>query len=207
MGASHSTTERFACLECDLVLRLGELEEGQRANCPRCGRLISARVEDWKTRSLAFSIAAAALLVLANSFPFLSLYSGGLESVMTLPGTALELVQDGYTTIAFLVMAPIVGVPALLLATLVAVLVPLRARRSVPWLVPGGRLLFLLSPWSMVEVFVIGVLVSLVKIGAMAKVVPGISFWAYLGFALCLTAALAALDRVQLWREIEATTS
>ena len=73
-----------------------------------------------------------------------------------------------------------------------------------PWLVPAGRFLFLLGPWSMVEVFVIGVLVSLVKIGAMATVVLGLSFWAYVAFTVCFTASLSSLDRLHLWREIEA---
>ena len=82
-----------------------------------------------------------------------------------------------------------------------------RSSRSAPWLVPAGRFLFLLGPWSMVEVFVIGVLVSLVKIGAMASVVLGISFWAYVGFAVCFTASLSSLDRFEMWREIEACTA
>ena len=94
---------------------------------------------------------------------------------MTLPRSALELYRDGYPTIAVLVLGPIVGIPALMLATLVALVVPLRAGRNAPWLVGAGRLLFLLSPWSMVEVLLIGVLVSLVKIGAMATVVLGIA--------------------------------
>ena len=132
------------------------------------------------------------------------MYASGLESTMTLPRSALDLYREGYATIAVLVLGPIVGVPALVLATLLAVLLPLRARRAAPWLVPGGRLLFWLSPWSMVEVFVIGVLVSLVKNGAMATVVLGISFWAYVAFALCFTATMSNLDRFQLWREIEA---
>jgi paraquat-inducible protein A len=59
----------------------------------------------------------------------------------------------------------------------------------------------------MVEVFVIGVLVSLVKIGAMATVILGISFWSYVGFAICFTATLSSLDRFQMWREIEASAS
>jgi paraquat-inducible protein A len=65
----------------------------------------------------------------------------------------------------------------------------------------------MLSPWSMVEVFVIGVLVSLVKIAAMATVILGVSFWAYVGFAVCFTATLSNLDRLQMWREIEACTA
>jgi len=43
-----------------------------------------------------------------------------------------------------------------------------------------------------------------VKIGAMATIVIGISFWAYIGFVLCFIAAVGSLDRFQIWREIEA---
>jgi len=74
------------------------------------------------------------------------------------------------------------------------------AKSSVPNVAIVGR-------HSMAEVFIIGVLVSLVKIAAMASVVIGISFWAYVGFAVCFTASLSSLDRFQMWREIEACTA
>jgi paraquat-inducible protein A len=86
-------------------------------------------------------------------------------------------------------------------------LIPLRQDRPAPWLVPAGRLLFSLNPWSMVEVFVIGVLVSLVKIGAMATVILGISFWSYVAFALCFIGTFTNLDRFSMWRRIEALKS
>ncbi len=123
---------------------------------------------------------------------------------MTLPQSAYELYLDGYWTIALLVMGPIMGIPALILATIAALTIPLLRDQPAGWLVPAARFLFLLSPWSMVEVFVIGVLVSLVKIGAMATVILGISFWAYIAFAVCFIATLTNLDRVLLWRRIEA---
>jgi paraquat-inducible protein A len=201
------SAEPTACIECDLLVQVGELRGRQRAGCPRCGNLLTAPAADGLTRTLAFALAACVLLVLANSFPFLALKAKGLEQVMTLPRTAMQLYSDGYATLAVLVLGPIVGIPALMLATLMALIVPIRHRLPAPWLVPAGRLLFLLSPWSMVEVFVIGVLVSLVKIGAMATVVLGISFWAYVGFAVCFTASLSSLDRLQMWREIEVCAS
>lgn len=201
-----SGSERIACFECDLLITLGDLAEGERASCPRCGHHVTARARDGMTRSLALALAAILLLIMSNAFPFLALEASGLEAVMTLPRSALELHQAGYTTVAFLVMGPIIAVPALMLATIVALVVPLRAGRPSPWLIPAGRFLFWLGPWSMVEVFVIGVLVSLVKIGAMATVVLGISFWSYVAFAVTFTATLASLDRVQMWREIEACT-
>jgi paraquat-inducible protein A len=207
IDGGRGAPERTACIECDLVVAIGELRDGERAMCPRCGHVITALRRVGFTRSLAFALAAGVLLVVANAFPFAALEAKGLEQVMTLPQTAVELARGGTAPLAVLVLGPIVVVPALILVTLVALLVPLRRRRSVPWLVPAGRLLFLLSPWSMVEVFVIGVLVSLVKIGAMASVVLGLSFWAYVGFVVCFSASLASIDRLATWREIEACTA
>jgi paraquat-inducible protein A len=201
------SAESTACIECDLLVQVGELRERQRAACPRCGHTLTSRAADGLTRALAFALAACLLLVAANTFPFLAIKAKGLEQVMTLPRTAIELYSQGYATLAVLVLGPIVGIPALMLGTILALLVPIRRRLRAPWLVPAGRFLFFLSPWSMVEVFVIGVLVSLVKIGAMATVVLGISFWAYVGFAVCFTASLSSLDRLQMWREIEVCAS
>ncbi len=196
-------SERLACIECDLLVTVGELGPGDRASCPRCGHLISARVPEGLTRSMAFGLAAMVLLVMSNVFPFLSLEASGLENVMTLPRGVLELYRDGYGEVSALIFAVIVVIPALVIVTIVALAVPLVRGRGAPWLVPAGRLLFWLSPWSMVEVFVIGVIVSLIKIADMATVHIGISFWSYVGFALCFTFAMSSLDRLELWTEVE----
>jgi paraquat-inducible protein A len=203
---SQTAPVHIGCVECDLLVSVDALSPGERASCPRCGHLLTANTAEGLTRSLAFALTAAMLLAMAMAFPFLSLRAGGLEQVMTLPRSAYELYQDGYLSIAILVMGPIIAVPALMIGALVALLIPLRRGAKAPWLVPAGRFLFFLGPWSMVEVFVIGVIVSLVKIGAMATVILGLSFWAYVAFAIFFTATLTNLDRVQLWERIEALT-
>jgi paraquat-inducible protein A len=197
-------TMRIACHECDLLITVPALDSGATAACPRCGHTLAKNSADGLTRTLAFSLAAMILLILSNLFPFLSLEASGLEQVMTLPRSAYELYLDGYLTIAVLVMGPIMGIPGLMLVTLIALVIPLKRNRAAQWLIPAARFFLFMSPWSMVEVFVIGVLVSLVKIGAMATVILGISFWAYIAFTLCFIAALTNLDRVLLWRRIEA---
>lgn len=194
---------QIGCAECDLLVTIDALSPGERAKCPRCGHLLTKNTADGLTRSLAFALASAMLLVMSMVFPFLSLQANGLEQVMTLPRSAYELYQDGYLTIAILVMGPIIVVPALMIIGLVALLFGIRQGKPARWLVPTGRFVFFLNPWSMVEVFVIGVLVSLVKIGAMATVIMGISFWSYTVFAVCFLATLSNLDRVQLWERIE----
>ena len=69
------------------MVEIGPLGSGQRASCPRCDHLLTAFDGEATTRGLAFALAAAILLVVANSFPFLELHSGGIEKVMTIPET------------------------------------------------------------------------------------------------------------------------
>ena len=197
------SAERLACVECDLLVTLGELGPGDRAACPRCGHVLSARIPEGLTRSMAFAIAAMVLLVMANLFPFLSLEASGLESVMTLPRASYELARDGYGAMAALIVGVILLAPGLMILCAVALAGPLVKGKSAPWLVPAGRLLFGLGPWAMVEVFVVGVIVSLIKISHLATVHLGVSFWSYVGFALCFTFAMSSLDRLEVWSEIE----
>ncbi len=194
---------RIACLECDLVLPMPELDEGQRANCPRCGHTLTSRPLDGFQRSLAFTLAAAVFLVAACMFPFLSMKAGGLENAITLLQSAREIYENGQPVVAVLVGAFILVIPAAMLLGVLALLIPLLQGRNAPWLVASGRLVFGLSPWSMVEVFVIGVIVSLVKLASMATMVLGISFWSYVAFSICLTAAVSSLDRMYVWDSIE----
>jgi paraquat-inducible protein A len=196
-----------ACLECDLLLPTPHLEEGQRATCPRCKHHLAALPKDGLARALALALAAVLFLLLSLWFPFLSFAVGGFENMMTLPQTAIELAVNGRELLALLVAGFIIFIPATTLAAILAMLVPLVRGKNAPWLVGTARLVSQLSPWSMAEVFVIGVIVSLVKLMSLATVVLGFSFWAYAAFTVCLTATLAGLDRVFLWDAIERVQS
>lgn len=194
----------IACHACDLLVDVHNLDVGQRANCPRCGHFLTRKRPDAHGKVLSYSIAALVALVAANAFPFLSFASSGLESVMTLPQTPGALFENGLPVVAFLVAAFIIAIPAAVLVLLLLLCLPLHGGRWRPWLKPVGRWVFQLQNWSMVEVFIIGVIVSLVKIAKMATVELGLSFWAYVAFSILFTLAVAALDRFQVWQEIEA---
>jgi paraquat-inducible protein A len=202
--SSISMSKLIACHGCDLLVDVSELEDGNRASCPRCGHFLTRYRHDAMSRVLAYSIAALILLLVALSYPFLSFSSSGLESVMTLISTPQSLWKYGMPEIALMVAAFIIYIPALLLLLLISLSTPLLFGLRVPWLQLAARAIFSLQNWSMVEVFIIGVIVSLVKIAALATVVLGISFWAYAAFSICFTLALAALDRYQCWEMIEA---
>ena len=180
------------------------LQDGQTARCTRCGQFLTRYRSDSLERVLAFNVAALVALAVACSFPFMQFKSSGFENLMTLPQTALELYHNDMPVLSLLVAAFIILIPsAVLILQLILVSLMLRGRQSA-WLPRVGRLMYSLETWSMVDVFLIGVIVSLVKIAHMATVVLGISFYAYAGFTILFVLAISNLDRFQCWRQIEA---
>ena len=204
VGYHRSMDGVIACHACDLLVDVHDLKEGQRACCPRCGHFLTRVRKDAHDKVLSYSLAALVALATANAFPFLSFASSGLESVMTLPQTPGMLWDYGHPGVALLVAAFIIFIPAVVLLLMIVLSLPLHQGRWRPWLKPVGRWIFHLQTWSMVEVFIIGVIVSLVKIAKMATVTLGLSFWGYVAFSILFTMAVAALDRYQVWGEIEA---
>ncbi len=194
----------IACPACDLLLKIGHLEHGQHAECPRCGCFLTRYRQDADQSVLAFAGTALLLLLLANSDSFLALSAGGLESEIRLWQTPGTLWDYDMPMVALLVTAFIIAIPAAILSLIIVLTLALQRKRYRPWLVMAARTVFLARNWAMVEVFIIGVIVSLVKIASMATVILGLSFWAYAAFSVCFTLAISHLDRYQCWQRIEA---
>ncbi len=196
-----------ACPSCDLLFDVSGLRHGEKARCSRCGGFLTQVSDDAFERVQSFAFAGLICLVLGCVFPFLSFESSGLENTMTLPQTVEQLYSQGRPDLAFLVAGFIIVIPSAVLLLLLALSSCVIRQRFYPWMIPVTRLVFHMQNWAMVEVFFIGVLVSLVKIAHMATVVIGISFWGYGAFALCFIAAVSNLDRLQYWNQLERLAS
>lgn len=193
----------LACPSCDHLYNLGALKDGEIASCHLCGHQLATCDKRGFSKVAAFAVAALVFLTLGCSFPFMSFQESGVESVMTLPQTAIELYRQGRPFLSFLVAGFIILVPMSLMVVVLLLMMALAGGLRQGWLVRAGHLVFNLQRWSMVEVFFIGVLVSLVKIMKMATVVIGVSFWAYAAFSICFVLCLSRLDRWHCWRRIE----
>jgi paraquat-inducible protein A len=195
--------DAIACFGCDLLVDVHALAHGERAHCPRCGHFLTRVQSDAFSHLLAYTTAGLIFLAVACSYPFLSFATAGQESVITLPQTAEELFGYGMRAISLLVAAFIIVIPGVVMVLLVLLCLPLLYRRYTWWLPGIARWIFTLYNWAMVEVFIMGVIVSLVKLKSMATVTLGISFWAYIAFSLCFVLAFSNLDRYQCWQRIE----
>ena len=192
-----------ACPDCDLLNRL----DGPAAAtllCARCGAVLRRHRPDSIDRTLALVVAALLLFALANAFPFLAMQTGGLVQETTLLSGVHELWRQDLRLLAALVFATCVLVPAAQLIGLGTILLPLRLGRRPP---PGAarilRLVQAAAPWGMMEVFMLGILVALVKLGHMATIVPGVSVFSFAALIVVMAAAFSTLDPVLVWARLD----
>ena len=193
------SAELLACPECDLLQSDPAVSRPRKALCVRCGAVLYQRHEQGLERTLALTTAALILFALANAFPILSLELQGERTEATLAGAVAALWAQNMQLLACLVLFTAILMPLAELAALGWLLVPLRFGRRAPRFGAVCRLLQFANRWGMVEVFVLGTIVSFVKLGHVASVEAGIALWAFAALMLVMAAIEANFDPRALW--------
>jgi paraquat-inducible protein A len=196
-------THLSLCEECDLLQRSPPLPPNGSSSCVRCGHRLHRHRPASLDRTLAFALTGLILFVVANSFPFLSFEMQGQRTETTLFTGVADLTEQGKGEVAAVVFFTAILAPGLQLLLLLIVLVPLKLWRGLP---PGYPTLFrwfkTMVPWGMMDVFLIGILVSVVKLADMATIVPGTSLFAFVILIFVLAAAQASLDPDIVWERV-----
>ncbi|MBK1649913.1 paraquat-inducible protein A [Rhabdochromatium marinum] len=192
----------YLCPECDLLQQAAPVAPGSSVHCARCGFRLHRAQANSLDRTLALTLAGVILFIIANSFPFLSFQMQGQVTETTLSTGIVSLFNQGKGEVALVVFFTSILAPGLQLALLLMVLVPLKLGRFAPWLAQLMRLFRHLRPWGMMDVFLIGILVSVVKLTEMATIVPGVSLFAFVVLIFVLAAAQSALDPEIVWQRV-----
>ncbi|KHJ50106.1 paraquat-inducible protein A [Halomonas sp. C22] len=192
-----------ACHECDWVSALPPLGSGEKASCPRCSHVLVKRHRYPAQRSMALAIASLVALILAVSFPFVSFSVGGIGNRIELTQTATALINFHQPVVAIAVIMTIVVLPAVYLTGVIWLQFGLLRARPLPLSRDIARSLAHLTPWMMADVFIIGALVSLIKVAGMAQIELGISFWAFCVFAILLLMTTQSIDADWMWFSLE----
>jgi len=195
---TKKTREQLNCTECNLQVKLQRLAVGEKAMCPRCGCILMANHAEAFERILAFAIAALILLFLSLSFDFVSLHYQGQVHTIRLLDTYFILHEQNYLIIALLLVITIIAFPLIVLCSLLYLIFFINNNHYPLKGLIIARVVLALLPWSMAEIFLIGVLVSLIKISTMANVSLGLSFYAYVLFSICYIAAIQFIDKQNL---------
>lgn len=198
------TPELLACHDCDALFQTRKLRPGESVVCPHCAAKLHTHRPNAVHRAAALAVSAAMFFFVANFFPFIELKAGGQVSRIALAQSASALEAHGSPWLAAAVGVFILGAPSLMIGGMLYLLLPLLSGRRLPGAVHVCRWVYGTDTWNMIEVFLLGVLVSLMKLGDIATVTLGVSFWAFAGLIVCLTASVSAIDRRDLWDRLEA---
>jgi paraquat-inducible protein A len=173
-----------------------------RLRCGRCGAVLHRQGHDIVQLPFALGVAAAILFLLANSFPLLEFRFQGRTTTAYLLQGVFELHQQGMSLLAVTVLASTLLAPGLQILLLLTVYGQLALGRPGRSFVPAVRLLQRITPWSMLEIFLLGIIVASVKLAEQASIVPGPAAWALAGLTLMLAAAATQVHPHRLWERV-----
>ena len=199
----HEISHLIACEQCDAVFTKLVLANGEIARCTRCGAEMDRNAQQRRNHLLPLTIASLIIFVIANTFPIVEMELQGLHSQTTLIGAVVSLATEGISMVAVLVMATTILFPFMQMLILFYLLVPSKNTNNLSGNRPGFSLLIrimqTLRPWGMIEVFLLGVLVALIKLSNMATIIPGIALWAFCMLTVMLTVVVSFNPRY-LWQ-------
>ena len=179
------------------------MREGERILCPVCGANLFTFQPNSLHRAAAYVVASAVLFFVANIFPFLTLKKDLRMNQMLLYESVSGLVDQGYAYLAVGVAIFTLVAPTLLIASLLYLLLPLLRERRLPGAIGLCRLVSTARRWQMLDVYLLGVLVSLLKLGKLATLTLGTSFWAFVALIICLTMSVSSIHIRDLWARLE----
>jgi paraquat-inducible protein A len=185
------------CHVCSLLAP----DRGAGSICPRCGTRRHRRKPESVARSWALIIAAAILYVPANMFPFLTVISFGSGAPDTILSGVQHLIESGMWPLALLVFFASITVPIVKIVGLVVLLVT--TQRGSRWRLRDRTVLYRIiesvGRWSMIDIFMLSILVALVRLGAVATVAPGIGAISFASVVVVTMFAAMAFDPRLMW--------
>ena len=194
--------ETVACPDCDLLQRLPELPLGGKARCSSCGHVLAARPADPLDRPLALTVAAAIVLIIANTAPLMGLSAVGRHASTTIIGGAYAMwAQDEKITAVIVAFCAVIA-PAGYILFMMTILVAVRRPPAPRWIAEMLRGARAMRPWSMNEVMLLGILVALIKIAELATVTPGIGMYAIGALVILFAAIIVAVDPREIWNRV-----
>ena len=199
-----SSATLIRCHDCDLLQALPPPPRQGDIACARCGSsLVTAKPEHLE-RAFVLYLTAFILLIIANSFPFLTMKVQGLVQSSHLLSGAIDLFSQGMWEISIAVILFVFVIPLVKIVTGLLVVGPLAYGRSFRGAEALYRLFGLLHPWAMTEIFLLGVLVAYTKLVDLATVELGPSLFAFLGLIVAMIAADSTVDPHQVWERLRA---
>ncbi len=193
------------CHVCGLLSRMRPLAQGYHPICPRCRARLHLRKPNNLVRTQAFLLAALIFYVPANILPVMTVIRFGTGEPDTILSGVQQLIEGGMWPLALLVFFASITVPVLKLVVLFYLLISVN-RKSL-WRPKDRTVLYRITEtvgrWSMIDIFMISILVALVKLGSIATIEPGIGAACFAAVVVLTMCAAMSFDPRLIWDAME----
>lgn len=205
MPSSRCNPFLIGCHSCNLVNKMPSASPPAKANCPRCGASLHHRKPNSIGRTWAFLIAAYIFYLPANIMPIMTTVSYGSTRSDTIISGVIYLAQSGFWPLALIVFVASVFVPIMKLAIFSGLLLSIQRRSR--WRPVDRTRLYRITEvvgrWSMVDIYVVTILVALVKLGSLATVKAGAGAVFFAAVVVLTMLAASAFDPRLIWDAME----
>lgn len=193
-----------ACHECDLILKIPtDAAEKAVITCPRCEAVIRKKKKNSLDRALALALAGLILFIVVNVFPFIGIrIDERIQRTVLITGV-IQLYYHGQIALAVLVFVNIILAPFFLVTGLLYVLIPIQFGKVPKNLPVVFRFVRNLQDWSMIDVFMLGIFVSVIKLAGMAEIIVGPALYALFALIFIKTFMISVLDPMEVWEKWE----
>jgi len=191
---SEGTRLTIVCEQCHHRVALPLLNHRERATCPRCGHTLLTFRRNASERLIAYACSAWVFLALSLPFNFLTFKASGQKHSIDLPGGLNVLIEQDYLSLAIITGLATILLPGTVLLGFITLGLARINNARPPFIKRIFYIVKGLLPWSMAEIFLVGTLVSLIKITDLADVSIGLSFYAFIGFTGFMALAMSQFD-------------
>lgn len=203
MTKNIDTKQLIACQLCDALFDKPDLKQGQSAKCPRCGSTMAERKVNSIERSYHWSLAGLFFLAPAILLPIMGVTLAGQYHHASLLDCILALIDRGFYMIAVLVFLFAIAVPIVRLFGSFYITFSFKFNRLKPSLLSFFRAFHHLDNWAMLNVFMLGIVVSMYKLLDDTELSVNIGLMAFILWLISSTMAAATLDQDYIWQELE----
>lgn len=193
----------IACQQCDALYDKPELKQGQSAKCVRCGSVMAERNVDSIERSFNWSLAGIVLLMPAILLPIMGVTLAGQYNNASLLDCILVLIDRGFFMIASLVFLFAIAVPVVRLLGAFYITYSFKFNKLKPSLLSFFRAFHYLDNWAMLNVFMLGIVVSMYKLIDDTELSVNMGLMAFILWLISSTMASISLDPDYIWQELE----
>lgn len=193
------------CHACSLVMTIPEEARESRLGCSRCGTVVHRRKPNSLSRTMALLLAAVICYVPANVYPIMAITSFGKVQSDTIFSGVIYLFVHGMWPLALIVFVASIIVPTMKLVGLTALVISIRRRSQ--WRPQERsrlyRIIAIVGRWSMVDIYVVTILVALVHLGSIASVEAQTGAFFFGAVVVLTLLAAQSFDPRLIWDSIE----